>query len=277
VEAQSSTQANSPASLNIPSDLYFLAPVVVGDLVRVGSANDGGYVIPLSLIEKSEIVVSFGLSDNWSFEEQFKKINPCVRIHAYDHTVSGSVFGLSLLRGILKLPFGKLPAGNLSRRWTLFSSYHRFFTKDSRHFRERVNSRPDIHRGATPSIAFQRARSDRIFLKVDIEGDEYQIINDLIKYVDRIDGLVIEFHQTGEKRSLFIESVRLLQLVYDIVHLHANNFGPVGVDDLPEALELTFAKKSNLDHHPKRDRLPLPTLDAPNNPCKPDFQITFAL
>jgi hypothetical protein len=65
-------------------------------------------------------------------------------------------------------------------------------------------------------------------------------------------------------------------MVYDIAHFHANNFAPVAPDGLPDALELTFVRKSDFDCSKKRLRLPLPQLDSPNNPREPDYQFTFA-
>ena len=41
---------------------------------------------------------------------------------------------------------------------------------------------------------FERIKSNKIFLKIDIEGSEYRILDDLIRYQDLIKGLVIEFH-----------------------------------------------------------------------------------
>jgi hypothetical protein len=275
VAVQTSTSTGSIERLSIPSSLAFLAPAALGDLIRVGRTNDGGYVIPQSSVEMADFLISFGVSDDWSFEEHFKKINPQIRIHAYDHTISRTVFGLSLLRGILKLPLGKTSLENLSHRWELFASYNRFFLGKARHFPERISNRTDRGKAVTTAIAFQRNSSNRIFLKVDIEGDEYQIIKDLTLLADRVVGMVVEFHQTTRHRALFVESIRSLQTVYDIAHFHANNFAPVASDGLPEALELTFVRKSDFDCSKKRLQLPLPQLDSPNSPCKPDYQITF--
>ena len=264
-----------PLDSIIPAELDFLAPSRVEDLIRIGRANDGGYVIPQSSVEMADFLISFGVSDDWSFEEHFKKINPQIRIHAYDHTISRTVFGLSLLRGILKLPLGKTSFDNLSQRWKLFASYNRFFVGEARHFPERISNCTDHKRIVTPAIAFQRSSSDRIFLKVDIEGDEYQIIEDLVQLADRVSGMVVEFHEITRNRTSFLESIHSLQMVYDIVHFHANNFAPIAPDGLPDTLELTFVRKSDIDCSERRLHLPLPQLDSPNNPCKTDYHITF--
>ena len=42
-------------------------------LKRLGSSTDGGYLVPLECIKNTKILLSFGLNDDWSFEENFKK------------------------------------------------------------------------------------------------------------------------------------------------------------------------------------------------------------
>lgn len=41
------------------------------DLVRVGRDNDGGYLISQQDIDHSDLLLSLGIKDDWSFEEDF--------------------------------------------------------------------------------------------------------------------------------------------------------------------------------------------------------------
>ena len=41
------------------------------DLVRIGRDNDGGYLVSCNDIDNSDILISFGISDDWSFEVDF--------------------------------------------------------------------------------------------------------------------------------------------------------------------------------------------------------------
>ena len=50
-------------------------PDALFDLLRVGKNNDGGYLICKKSLEESKFLLSFGISDDFSFEENFKKIN----------------------------------------------------------------------------------------------------------------------------------------------------------------------------------------------------------
>ena len=68
-------------------------------LIRVGKNNDGGYLVGKKSILNSENLISFGISDDWSFEEQFSKINSSTNIFAYD-----DVLGLGwLTKNLLKI------------------------------------------------------------------------------------------------------------------------------------------------------------------------------
>ena len=57
------------------------------NLVRIGPKKDGGYVIDKRVIEKSEVIITCGLNDDWEFEKDFLNKNTSSRVEAYDHTV----------------------------------------------------------------------------------------------------------------------------------------------------------------------------------------------
>ena len=46
-------------------------------------------------------------------------------------------------------------------------------------------------------------RERRVFLKMDIEGGEYDVVDDLVAHADRINCIVGEFHRIGKKAASF--------------------------------------------------------------------------
>ena len=48
-------------------------------------------------------MISFGMSNNWSFEESFLAINSNNKIQIYDHTVGYDYFFLGLLKSIKRI------------------------------------------------------------------------------------------------------------------------------------------------------------------------------
>jgi hypothetical protein len=265
-----------PIILNIPPNLSALAPIAGHDLVRLGGNNDGGYVIAKESIDSSNFLIAMGISADWSFEESFLAHRPGLQIQAYDHTISKRIFRRSIRHGVRRWLIGKESSGEILRRIGILTSYGKFFSKHAQHYCERVHNRIDSINDVTIQRIFQRTDSSHIFLKIDIEGSEYRIIDDLMGFANRIEGLAIEFHETDPYRSIFLESIKKLQNYFDIVHLHANNDGPIASDNLPETLEISFARKRTIggDLEYRQNSL-LQDLDQPNNPNKPQYQLIF--
>lgn len=69
------------------------------DLVRIGRDYDGGYLVSKSDIEKTDVLIGLGISDDWSFEEDFlsRKI---VSVFAYDASVSDRFFRRNFFKSL---------------------------------------------------------------------------------------------------------------------------------------------------------------------------------
>ena len=80
----------------------FLKPKVLCDLQRVGSKNDGGYVIPKKSLQDTNILISFGLSDNWSFEEDFYKISNS-KVLCFDNSVNGRFWIVRFIKNLFSI------------------------------------------------------------------------------------------------------------------------------------------------------------------------------
>lgn len=260
----------------LASELTFLAPVEVDGLTRVGNPRrDGGYVVPGVAVRESDTLISFGVGTNWSFESHFRQLNPAAEIHAYDHTVGELRFRRDYQRGLVKLLLARTSLAELRDRSRIWRSYRAFFPSEATHFQE------EIHHGGTKSTyasidkVFGRTRSERIFLKVDIEGCEYSIIDDVLRYAPRITCIAIEFHDTEALRDTFCSAVRRWQRAFHIVHLHGSNLNHVAPDGLPNCVEMTFATGPAPRDAKLRSCLPLAGLDSPNNPKQPDRDIRF--
>ena len=260
----------------IPDELSFIAPIVVDDLIRVGGPHDGGYVLPKSVIAETEFLVSLGINDDWSFDEQFRRLNSDIPIHAYNYSISKKVLMKRTVETALRACIGKAPVGEVRRGFRAVQSYGSFFQGSARHFKERVFNRAEGSLDVTLNTVLGRTKSDRVFLKIDIEGDEYRLIDPILEASGRIVGMAIEFHNTDPLRMVFVSSVRRLQEHFEIVHLHANNFQGVAADGVPEALEITFVRKSARRSSERRTSLPIPEVDSSNNPATRDYRLRFA-
>jgi hypothetical protein len=62
------------------------------DLVRIGHALDGGYLVNERAVRQSRYLLSFGLCEDWSFEADFLNRKPDIKILCFDNSVSKNVF-----------------------------------------------------------------------------------------------------------------------------------------------------------------------------------------
>jgi ABC-type Mn2+/Zn2+ transport system ATPase subunit len=106
------------------------------------------------------------------------------------------------------------------------------------------------------------------FLKIDIEGSEYRILDDLIKLQKKLCGVVIEFHNI----DLFLNKIkRFINLnKLQLIHIHANNVGILLNDN--NIIELTFAK--NPETIGTKIKFPN-ELDQPNLKNLPEIKLNF--
>jgi FkbM family methyltransferase len=259
----------------VAHDMSYLAPYAAKDLVRVGKASDGGYVLPEWLAKECDFLGSFGLNDDWSFEEELRRLNPTAIIHGYDHSISEKEFALRLAKSVVNVSLGKVRPHAVGDGINTIRSYRQFYQGTAQHFRQRIYNRLDSPFDVTLKDVLERTNARKALLKIDIEGCEYRIIDDVIRSADILLGLVVEFHDTGPLRQVFLESVRKLQGPFGIVHVHANNHEGVAADGLPEALEITFVLKTRIRTQEKRLFLPLDGIDWPNNPNVPEYGLRF--
>ena len=252
-----------------------IAYKVCPNLKRIGKANDGGYVVCTCALKETDVLVSMGVSDDWSFEKQSARFAGIDVIYAYDFSVSFLHFLEESIMSIPKFILRRIDKNLFWATFTLPIRYRIFFRKSFFHFALRVNNHKSSNFDTTVDDIFAKTNSSNIFVKIDIEGFEYKILHDLLKYSYRIEALVIEFHDTTFLKDKFRSALQLISSEFDTVHAHGNNFE--GVDpssELPEVLEVSFVRKSR---HPDRifvASFPTPGLDQPNDKRRKDLVFT---
>jgi len=253
----------------------FFKPFSSSGLIRIGKDNDGGYLIEKNSMLESDMLITLGIDHDWSFEEEFFSITNCV-IHSYDGSV-GPLFFIKKIKmrfkGLVTKPSQEYL--EVSKYWfKLPLKFYKFFNiihnkKGPNHFEKFVgNKNGYIKLGdALKNIP---KKSNKIFLKIDIEGDEYYLLDEIIENSQLFTALVIEFHEVNEniiKIEDFINSFDL-----KLAHIHINNYGSVSNTGLPNVLELTFSKFCNSNYIDYK----LPNeLDQSNDPQSWLYEIVF--
>lgn len=259
----------------LPEDLSFITPVNYPNLIRLGNDRDGGYIVPEMLLNEVDVLVSLGVSDDWSFDQHFQKMNGRIKIHAYDHTISKMSFLYAILVSILKFLLGRSNISQVIEKLVTYRAYSNFFRDRNIHYAERVHNRVDKEFDITFDHIMERTQDGNVFLKIDIEGSEYRMLSDISHYSSRIPGMVIEFHDTDPYRSVFMSKFSELLLKYSPVHIHPNNYGGIAEDGFPEVLEVTFLRKDLVRDFSLKSGTSQCPMDRPNNPNKEEIVIFF--
>ena len=200
-------------------------------LIRLGGPNDGGYLIGENSLIKTDTLISFGIEDNWQFEKDFKTQNPKCNIYCYDDK---NILKYLIKKFIIELIF--LP----NRRRLDFIKYFKNII-DFLTIRKKINFfQKKIFYNDLNVILDGSNLTNNIFLKIDIEGSEYRILNDIIQNQEKITGIVIEFHDFDYHRNVIYNFCSKLDL--DLVHIHPNNYAPIDTDGDPTVIELTFER-----------------------------------
>ena len=261
--------------INVPDYFSSLRPMEILGMKRIGSPNDGGYVVPLAAIFQADGLLSLGVSDDWSFDKEFKEINPATVIHAYDHTISSGVFFSRFLKSLLKFLLASSTLANTKHALETFLAYPQFFNGTiAHHFREAIGSKKNAN-ATDVKKAISRLGKEKLFIKCDIEGSEYEIIEDVLEFQSRIVCLTIEFHHLGTRREEFMNAIRKLQSFLTIVHVHGNNWGSLTSDGFPEVIELTMVRSDIFLQYQAPHSNSASVFDAPNNPLEREYRLNW--
>ena len=313
-----------------------ICPVYVKDKVRLGRDYDGGYIVHPESVRGTKHLLSFGIRDDWSFEEDFHKLNPDIQTDLYDPFTPGSqlrrkiydLLGLRVFKTITAAVKAFLrinPKGKLARiskgiappmppSTALFEQLKLFLSKSGAIYHavgvagksesllfsscvsviDRLQALvakvfPALRPYRFTHIAeiFENIDSNEpVFLKMDIEGAEYQPLEELLPYSKQLTGLVLEFHNLDrvnlqQKLAFLIEEFRKRDLF--VMHVHANSSETTVLSDdnypMPVIPEISFVHRRFLEPGPLHLDLvkyPIEGLDQPNGPEWPDqYELDF--
>ena len=247
----------------------FLKPKVKLKLIRVGSSRDGGYFVPKKIISKIDKIIALGLGSDWSFEEQFIKKKNSTKIVFYDHTIN-KLFWTKLFLNTLY--FALRYKSSYIDLFKYFS-YKSFFKKNNiDHKKLKISPHTNLNRKNISINDVLKKEKGGLLLKIDIEGDEYKVINQIAKYQKIIYCLIIEFHEVNKnlkKINKFLKKIR--QLVN--CNISSNNSFGFDKNKNPYVFEIVLINKKFLK---KKDYTKAISLKSfPNNPYKINFEITF--
>lgn len=213
--------------------------------IRVGAKGDGGYVM-LDDLGAVAHALSFGIGDNDSWD--IAMAERAILVDQFDHTIASA------------------------------PTQHHNCLFHSLRIASVETEGCETLKGALENVD---AKSGRAVLKIDVEGDEWQIFEHAAPdTLGKLSQIVCEFHSFDlMANDAYFPSMKLalekLRDVFGVVHVHANNSVPwlqLGGVPFPSVLEVTYA---NLDHFslvPSDELFPT-MIDQPNYPGAPDYYL----
>ena len=262
-----------------------LRPIRIDNLLRLGRDNDGGYIIPKIILDKCDGLLSYGINKDWSFEKDISKYDNILNIHCYDHTLTIA----SLLKFSIKSVFVSLfrlitlDKIRLKRSFegiVCIPDYFRFFQKNIIHHKKRISDKNN-HGNISILKTIEKIKlrgSNKIFIKMDIEGDEFSSLNEYIKSHNSVLGFAIEFHDINNRSKEFNDLIKKLKKNYFIAHVHGNNYSKVDqTTGLPSSVEITLINKKLIKEPTllSNYKYPIDGLDQPNKHSRPDIKLKF--
>ena len=244
------------------------------NLIRLGRKYDGGYVIDKRVIAKTRTIITCGLEAEWSFEKEFQKNNKDCKILAFDHTVNKKFWidrffndftSLLLLKKIK--PYQILDVFK-------YIDYLNFFSRNNKHYLKKIVSKKK-HKSNQITITEAIGNNKDILLKIDIEGDEYEVLKEIDKHYNKLNLVIIEFHNLKKNLKKIKDFIKKTKLKN--IHINANNYGIVDVNGMPQVIEMTFINpnKFKIKNNKTKRNYPIEGLDFKNHKRGPDLKIIF--
>lgn len=258
----------------------FLIPILHPNLSRLGNNEDGGYILDLNVLKKVKHLLSFGVGDNWTFEEACLKKNPQIIIKIFDYSIDIKEFYKSFFKYIRRFLTFRSNFKSIKNTFKILKNYNnfkKFFKKKNIFYYPNKITQSSNSKLDKSLIDILNSINGKVIIKCDIEGDEYDLLYNLNSHLKNVEIILVEFHWVEKNFNSFKKIILQLKKNYNIVHFHVNNNSIFKKSNkMPDYIELTFLrKKKNLDSK-KRYYFPIRNLDFPNNPNISDYSVHFS-
>ena len=206
------------------------------NLLRFGSIDDGGYYLTSSKIIEANILFSGGISSNIEFEYDLFRFNSDLKILMVDPTVSQVKL---LIKGFLRfLLFKKNKV-----RYLFNNLIFIYLLRSKRCWH--INKWLSQENGIIDILRSKIENYDQkiIILKLDIEGSEYQLIEEILNNLKLFNCMIFEFHHMDIHNDLVYSFIEECSNDFDLIYLGINPSG--GKDSLnrPKNIEITLERK----------------------------------
>ncbi len=258
-------------------DLKIFHPYEAEGLQRLGNKHDGGYVVHFPSLQDVDCLMNYGVGYNVKFEKQFHKLTG-KPVYAFDPTLKKiSYITDELKRGAL------YTGGKHVLRLMMWLVQENNLPKHGIHFIEEGLSAHNSEHYKTLNYHLTKynLHHKKLFLKIDIEGAEYDVLKE-DSFYDALQNtvqLIFEFHYVKEKLQELAEIMKRIAQTHTLIHIHGNNNASTFVynnKNVPEGIEVVFLHNSYLPEKKLSGKeYPVEGLDVPCNWRRKDIVIDF--
>ncbi|MFV5686307.1 FkbM family methyltransferase [Flavobacterium sp. GB2R13] len=203
---------------------------------RFGSIEDGGYYISPNNCLEADILFSGGISSNMEFEYDMFRFNKKLQIIMVDPTVSRSKL---LVKAILRFFLFKRE----KLRYFINTLIFILMLRSGRawHVKKWLSCKTGILDSIKEKIV--DFESQKILLKLDIEGSEYDLLDEILTHIHLFNCMVFEFHDLDNKHTALYDFLKKCSVHFDIIHLEVNPSGGFSKNDEPKVIELSLERR----------------------------------
>jgi hypothetical protein len=224
--------------------IEYLRVIHYNNKIRLGNKGDGGYVIANTF--DYDCYISAGIGGDESFSNDVINHFNIKEAHGFDGTIN-----------ILPQNSPK----NMNFYKMNIASYQ---SNNTVNLRKYINNFKNI------------------FLKMDIEGHEFEWLNSLsLDDLKKFKQITIEMHGIndngwGVDHQIKINCIKKLFKTHYIIHVHGNNNSKT-INNIPDVIEITYIRKDVIGKNIEYNKIdfPIKDLDFPNDPNKIDIPLNF--
>ena len=222
--------------------------------IRIGNERDGGYIVNELITQHTQKLISVGMGGDDAFERDwFGKYQ--TSIEAYD---------------------GTYPCQSMCSMYSDYVNKKIFYIKQNVGYEESL----------IPLNVIVDGKSD-VLLKVDTEGAEYKIFDDI--QLSNVTGLLLEVHDLHsiENQNKLINLIENNFSDLLLFHIHGNSWGNtftfnlsktgirgLEIQNFPQVIELSFINKKLIQSHElEKETFPISGLDTSNKHDAQDIDL----